>query len=302
MDRFFKFILYCCAIIILFLILGIFISLIFNSFPSIGSLGFKFLTGTKWNPNSLYSGGEKVLGIVPFVFGTLVTSILALLISIPFSLSVSILLGEYLKKGIFSTLIKSMVELLSGIPSVIYGFWGFFILVPIIRSIEMKIGILPYGVGILASAIILSIMIIPYSAAIIRELIGFVPTDLKEAAYSMGATRFEVIRYVVLPYIKAGIISGFSLSFGRALGETMAVTMIIGNLNSLPPSLFIFKDLYKVIFSPSNTMSSIIALEFNESSGIHLSALIEIGLVLIVISTIINFFGRYIIKKTSIRD
>lgn len=300
-DKIFKIILYTSAIIIFVIIVGIFISLFVNSIPSITKLGLKFLTGTKWNPNSIYSSnGEIELGILPFVFGTLVTSILALLISLPFSLSVAILLGEYLKKGILSVFIKSMVELLSGIPSVIYGFWGFFMLVPIIRNIEMKIDVIPYGVGIFTSSLVLAIMIIPYSTSIIRELTNLVPRDLKEAAYSMGATRFEVIRYVILPYIKSGIISGLLLSFGRALGETMAVTMVIGNLNSLPSSLFIFKDLYKTIFSPSNTMSSIMALEFNEASGIHLSAIVEIGLILIIITSIINFIGRYVIKKTSL--
>ena len=162
-------------------------------------------------------------------------------------------------------------------------------LVPVIRTFQLAIGIEPYGVGILSSAIILSIMIIPYTASISREVISMVPADVKEAAYSLGATKFEVIRKIILPYSGSGIIAGALLALGRALGETMAVTMIIGNSNSIPTS----------IFSPGNTMASVIANEFTEATdSIYVSSLIEIGLLLFVVTALINLVGKFIIKKT----
>ncbi len=191
-----------------------------------------------------------------------------------------------------SSFIKSSIELLAGIPSVIYGFCGLFILVPVIRFIEIKLGITPFGVGIFTASIVLSIMIIPYSASLGREVIQLVPSDLKEAAYSLGATKFEVIKNIILPFARSGIFAGILLSLGRALGETMAVTMVIGNVNALP----------KNIFSPSNTMASIIANEFMEASpgSIHLSSLVGIGLLLFIITTIVNIIGKYVIKRLSV--
>ncbi len=281
-DKGFNTILYISGIIILVLVLGIFMSLILNSLPSIRGFGVKFFTGREWNPVS----GD--FGAFPFLIGTLLTSFLALAISIPFSFSISILLGEYQKKGGFASFLNTTVELLSGIPSIIYGFWGLFVLAPIIRSFELKIGLPPYGVGIFTSSVILAIMIIPYSASLGREVIALVPADIKEAAYSLGATRFEVIRDIIFPYARSGIFAGFLLSLGRALGETMAVTMVIGNANILPKS----------IFAPGNTMASLIANEFTEASGdVYLSALIEIAIVLFLVTTIVNIIGRIIIKK-----
>ena len=281
-DKGFNTILYISGIIILVLVLGIFMSLTLNSLPSIKAFGIKFFTGREWNPVS----GE--FGAFPFLVGTLLTSFLALAISIPFSFSISILLGEYQKRGVFSSFLNTTVELLSGIPSIIYGFWGLFVLAPIIRSFELRVGLPPYGVGIFTSSIILAIMIIPYSASLGREVISLVPGDIKEAAYSLGATRFEVIRDVIFPYARSGIFAGFLLSLGRALGETMAVTMVIGNANILP----------KNIFAPGNTMASVIANEFTEASGnLYLSALIEIGIVLFIVTALVNIIGRVIIKK-----
>jgi len=281
-DKGFNTILHISGIIILVLVLGIFMSLTLNSLPSIKAFGIKFFTGREWNPVS----GE--FGALPFLVGTLLTSFLALAISIPFSFSISILLGEYQKRGVFPSFLNTTVELLSGIPSIIYGFWGLFVLAPIIRSFELRVGLPPYGVGIFTSSVILAIMIIPYSASLGREVISLVPGDIKEAAYSLGATRFEVIRDVIFPYARSGIFAGFLLSLGRALGETMAVTMVIGNANILP----------KNIFAPGNTMASVIANEFTEASGnLYLSALIEIGIVLFIVTALVNIIGRVIIKK-----
>lgn len=278
-------ILYLSVIGIIILVLGIFFSLFLNSLPSIKAFGFNFLLGKTWDPV------HEKFGALIFLTGTILTSFLALLISLPFSLAISIFLGEYFKMGIISFLLKEIIELLAGIPSIIYGFLGLFILVPIIRAIEIKLGITPYGVGIFTSALILSIMIIPYSASLGREAINLVPSEIKEAAYSLGATKYEVIKKIILPYTYSGIFAGVLLSLGRALGETMAVTMLIGNSNYMPKS----------IFAPSNTIASVIANEFTEATGnLYLSSLIEIGFLLFIVTTIVNIMGRYIIKKVSL--
>jgi phosphate transport system permease protein len=281
----FRKILYLAGITVLVLLIAIFLSLLIASLPSIKALGIGFLTGRTWDPVS------QRFGALPFLVGTLVTSFLALLISIFFSLPISIFLGYYYREGKASSFVKTVIELLAGIPSVIYGFWGLFFFVPIVRFVETELGVAPYGVGILASSLILAIMIIPYAASLGREVISLVPNDLKEAALSLGATRFEVIRKVILPYARSGIFAGILLSLGRALGETMAVTMLIGNSNSLPTS----------IFSPANTMASLIANEFTEATGaVYLSSLIELALLLFVVTTVINLVGKIIIIKTSV--
>jgi phosphate transport system permease protein len=270
---------------VILLLTAILASLFVASMPAIARNGFAFLTGTVWDPVT------ERFGSLPFLVGTLITSFLALLISLVFSLAVSIFLGEYFRTGVVSSLVKTVVELLAGIPSVIYGFWALFFLVPTVRFVEVKTGLLPYGVGILAAALVLSIMIIPYSASLAREVIGLVPADLKEAAFSLGATRFEVIRKVVLPYARSGLVAGVLLSLGRALGETMAVTMVIGNSNMLP----------KDIFGPANTMASIIANEFSEATGsVYLASLIEIALVLFIVTAVINLIGKVVIMKMSV--
>jgi phosphate transport system permease protein len=273
------------AISIVVLLLAIFITLIVSSIPSIKSIGVGFIYGKTWDPVSDKYGG------LPFLIGTLLTSLLSLIIATPFSLAVGLFLGEYFKKGIISGIFKNIVDLLAAIPSVIYGFWGLFVLVPIVRAIETKLGVAPYGVGILTSSVILAIMIIPYSVSLTIQVISLVPSSLKEAAFSLGATRFEVIKTVILPYTRSGIFAGILLSLGRALGETMAVTMLIGNSSIIPTG----------IFSPSNTMASVIANEFTEATGgVYLSALIEMGLFLFVVTTLINIIGRSIIKRFSV--
>jgi phosphate transport system permease protein len=220
--------------------------------------------------------------------GTLLTSFLALIISIPFSFAIAIYLGEYNPKGWLSNFLKNTVELIAAVPSVIYGFWGVMVLVPIVREIEIKMEILPYGIGIFTSALILAVMIIPYAASLGREMIKMVPSPLKEGAYSLGATRYEVIKNIILPYSKSGLLAGVLLSLGRALGETMAVTMVIGNTSLMPTS----------IFSPGNTMASVIANEFTEADHtVYLSALIELGLVLFLVTVVINIIGKSIIKR-----
>lgn len=281
-EHLFKKTLQISGAFILILLFAILATLIVDSYPSIKAFGVEFLYGSTWNPVS----GK--FAAFPFFVGTILTSFLSLAISVPFSLAISIFLGEYFKRGTVPLFIQSAIELLAGVPSVIYGLWAMFFLVPIVRKFEMQLGVVPYGVGIFTASVILSIMIIPFSASIGREVLKMVPEDIIEAAYSLGATRYEVIKKVILPYSISGIVAGFLLSLGRAIGETMAVTMVIGNSPYLP----------KDIFSPSNTMASVIANEFTEASGnLYLSALIEIGLFLFLVTTVINIVGRWIVNR-----
>ena len=283
-EKIFKGYLTSVAMLILILFVLILITLISGSSQSIREIGLKFYYGTTWDPV------RDEFGALPFLVGTLVTSFIALLLCLPFSLSISILMGEYFKQGYFASFMNSMIELLAGIPSIVYGFWGLFVLVPIVRNLQIKMNILPYGVGIMTASVILCFMIIPYAASIAREVINMVPSDLKEAAYSLGATRYEVIRSVIIPHAMSGIFAGVLLALGRALGETMAVTMVIGNANVIPASLF----------APANTMASLIANEFAEAvNNLYLSALVQIGLLLFIVTTLINIIGKKILKKIS---
>jgi phosphate transport system permease protein len=270
------------AALMVLLLVGIFITLVDKSMLSIKTFGLGFAFGTTWDPlNGIFAG-------FPYVIGTVVTSIIALAISFPFSMSLAVLLGEYYRSGFVSELLKNVVELLAGIPSVIYGFTALFFLVPVVRDIELALGAPPFGVSIAAASVVLAVMIIPYSASVSREIVQLVPSSLKEAAYAMGATRYEVLRKVILPYGRSGIAAGFLLSFGRAVGETMAVTMVIGNTH----------DLMKSIWDPSNTMASVIANEFTEATTeIYLSSLIEIGLLLFLITIVFNLIGQFIIRR-----
>ncbi len=285
-DIFFHKVLALASWVVVCLVLGILITLILSSLPIFKAAGLGFLFHKVWDPVN------HRFGAMPFLAGTLLTSFLALVFSLPFSLAIALFLGEYFYQGAIASFFQSATELLAGIPSVIYGLWGIFVLVPLVRKLEMKLGILPYGVGIFTASLILSIMIIPYAASIAREVISLVPTELKEAAYGLGATRWEVIKHIIIPYARSGIFAGILLSLGRAIGETMAVTMVIGNNNQFPTS----------IFAPGNTMASVIANEFTEAtSNIYLSALIGIALLLFLVTTVVNIIGRYIIKRLSVK-
>jgi len=282
MEQVFKRTLVLMGLIMVILVLGIFLTLIVQSIPSIKAIGIKYLWSKTWDPV------QDVYGAFPFLLGTLLTSFLALAISIPFSIAIAVYLGEYYPKGWLSNFLKNTVELIAAVPSVIYGFWGLAVLVPLVRSFESKIGVEPIGVGIFSASLILSIMIIPYAASLGRSMIQMVPSPLKEGAFSLGATRWEVIKSVVLPYTRSGLFAGILLSLGRALGETMAVTMIIGNTSLIP----------KNIFAPGNTMASVIANEFTEADKpVYLSALIELGLVLFVVTVVINMIGKKVISR-----
>jgi phosphate transport system permease protein len=281
-EKGFKRSLLLTAILLIVLLVAIFFTLVAGSMPTIKALGFSFVYNKTWDPVA------NQFGASPFLAGTLLTSFLALVIATPFSLAVALFLGEYFKKGIISGIFKNVIDLLAAIPSVIYGFWGLFIMVPLVRQLEMKLNIPPYGVGIFSASVILAIMIMPYAISLSRQVILMVPAELKEAAYSLGATRSEVIMKIIIPHARSGLFAGILLALGRALGETMAVTMLIGNTHDLPTGLF----------GPGNTMASVIANEFTEATGkMYTSALIEMGLLLFVVVTIINIIGKKVINR-----
>ncbi len=281
-DNGFVWLLRILAVFVIVLVIGVGYVLVDGSAESRQQFGFSFLTSSEWDPVM------DSYGALPFIVGSLATAFLALLISLPFSLSIALYLGEFFQRGRISGLFTSLVELLAGIPSVIYGFWALYYLVPLVRWLQEQLNLPPIGVGIFSSALILAIMIIPFSASIAREVIRMVPRGLKEAGYALGATRFEVIRDIVLPVGKSGIFAGIMLSLGRALGETMAVTMVIGNSNYMPTS----------IFDPANTIASLVANEFAEAdTSLYLSSLVQLGLVLFVMTGIINFAGKMIIRR-----
>lgn len=281
-DKAFRTVLTLGGLAVSILLIAIFLSLLLSSRPALVANGFKFLTGTAWDPVT------NQFQAVPFVVGTLLSSLIALVIATVLSLALAILMGEYFRAGAFSSIMRTAVELLAGIPSVVYGFIGLFFLVPVMRALQMAVGAPPYGVSILTSSILLAFMILPYSASIGREMITLVPSDLKEAALSLGATPSETIWKVTLPYARSGIMGGVLLSLGRALGETMAVTMVIGNANNLTLN----------VLAPGNTMASLIANEFSEATTeVYLASLIEIALLLFIISTLINIAGKLVINR-----
>ena len=282
-EKAFKTLLWFAASIILIITGGMLYSLTSGAIPAFKQFGFfEFLSSSEWNPTE---GSEKY-GALAFIIGTIITSILGILFCLPFSLPVALFIGEYFKGKKIASLLGTIVDLLAGIPSIVYGLWGFYALRPII----MSLGLSPQGFGILTASLVLGIMIIPYAASLSAEFIRMVPNDLKEGAYSMGATRAEVIQHIILPISGSGIFSSYILALGRALGETMAVTMLIGNANGIPNS----------IFDTGNTMASIIANQFGEAYGLKLSSLIAVGLLLFLITAIINFIGKLIIKRNNL--
>lgn len=261
-------------------------TLVLQSIPAIQANGLGFVTGKEWNPVTVK------LGALPFIAGTLLTSLLALALSLPFSLAIGIVLGEYASESRISAVANTIVNLLATIPSVVYGLWGLAVVVPLVRNIETALGVPPYGVGIASASLVLAIMIIPYLSSITREVLLNVPSSVKQGALALGSTRSEMITGIALPYVRSGILAGVLLSLGRALGETMAVTMLIGNATRMPTS----------IFSIGNTLASIIASQFNEAeSDVHRSGMIGLALILFMITFIINYFGRRVIQRTGVQ-
>lgn len=281
-DFIFKRLLFFCSLLILFICGGMIYSLCSGALPAFEKFGFfHFISSAEWNPNP----DSEQYGALSFIAGTLLTSVLALLLCLPFSLPVALFTGEYFRGTRAASVIGSVIDLLAGIPSIVYGLWGFYTLRPLMISLQLS----SQGFGILTASVVLGIMIIPYAASLSSEFISMIPKELKEGAYSLGATRLDVIRYVIFPVSGPGIFASYILALGRALGETMAVTMLIGNTDQLPKSLT----------ATGNTMASVIANQFGEASGIKLSSLIAIGLLLFLITALINLIGKLIIRKFS---
>lgn len=279
-DKIFRVLLILSAVVIPIIGGGIVYSLTADASGAFEHFGFwNFIFSDDW----VTTAGKESYGALPFITGTLLTTILALLMCIPFSLPVALFTGEYFRGKKIAAVLGTVTDLLAGIPSIIYGLWGFYVL----RNVFMHLNLSPQGSGILTAAFVLAIMIVPYAASLSSEFIKMVPSDLKEGAYAMGATRAEVIRRVVFPMAGSGIFSAYILAIGRALGETMTVTMLIGNTNQMPETLR----------TTGNTMASIIANQFGEADGLKLSSLIAIGLLLFLITAVINMIEKILIRK-----
>jgi len=295
-DRLYQGITTAFAFVVPALLLFIAWEVLRGAWPALRHFGFSFYTTSEWDDVA----GK--FGAAPAVFGTLVSSILALIIATPLAIGVAIFLSEFAPAWLRQP-VAFLVDLLAAIPSVVYGLWGIIVLVPFLRESVMSfirdtlhLGGLPffsgpaYGPSMLAAGCILAIMILPYISAVTREVLMAVPRSQREAALALGATRWEMIWDAVLPYARSGIIGGVILGLGRALGETMAVTMVIGNRHEISASLF----------APGYTMASVIANEFSEATNdMHVSALMAVGFGLLVVTIIVNAIARWLVWQTT---
>lgn len=301
LDKLFRYTTMFFAFLVFILLFGIIITLLVGSLPALKMFGASFYTSDAWNPVTVDFGG-----IVP-IYGTFITALIAMLIGIPVSFGIAIFITE-LSPNWLKRPIGVAIELLAGIPSIIYGMWGLFVFAPLFADhvqpwMNDHLGELPLigplfqgppmGIGMLTAGFILAIMVIPYTASVMRDVFEIVPSMLKESAYGLGATTWEVIWNVVLPYTKTGVVGGIMLGLGRALGETMAVTFVIGNAHELSASLMM----------PGNTISSALANEFTEAVGdIYTSSLITLGLTLFVITFIVLSLAKLLLIRLSLRE
>jgi len=293
-DRSYRAVLTALALVLPLLLLTLLAELVLSAAPAIARFGLRFLWSSTWDPVG------EVFGAAPMIFGTLASSLLALALAVPLAFGVAIFLTEFAPKWIRQP-IAFLVELLAAIPSVVYGLWGIFVLIPFLRSavvppLKAVLGWTPflqgvfYGNSLFAAAIILAIMVVPYIAAVSREVLLAVPASQREAALGMGATRWEAVWTAVVPYGRAGLIGAVILGLGRALGETMAVTMVIGNRHDIGLS----------VLQPAYTMAAAIANEFSEATtSLYLSALFEVGLILFVITVVVNGLARLLIWRVA---
>ena len=294
-DRVYRAAIFGFALCVPILLLLIFIEVGLAGWPALRQFGFGFLTSSTWDPVA----GQ--FGAAPAIAGTIITSIIALVIATPLALGSAIFLSDFAPSWVRQPL-AFLIDLLAAVPSVVYGLWGVFFLLPMLREDVMPflrdtlhLGATPffrgpaYGPSVLAAGLILSIMVLPYIAAVSREVLMAVPRSQREAALALGATRWETITGAVIPFARSGIVGGIILGLGRALGETMAVTMLIGNRHEISASLF----------APGYTMASLIANEFSEATNdVHLSALMAVGFVLLLITLIVNAIARWLVWQT----
>ena len=295
-DTIFRIVTRTAAMLVLALLIGVILALVVGAFPAMREFGFSFLTTQTWNPVT------EQFGAVAPIYGTIMTSLIAMAIAIPFGLLIALFLTELCPKWLRRP-IGIAIELLAGIPSIIYGIWGLFVLAPFLQQYVQpalistfgNVPVLstlfagpPYGIGMLTAGLILAIMVLPFITSISRDVFEAVPPVLKEAAYGLGCSTWEVMRYVVLPYTRVGVIGGAMLGLGRALGETMAVTFVIGNAHRISASLL----------APGTTISASIANEFTEAVGdIYTSSLIALGLILFIITFIVLAAARYMLAR-----
>ncbi len=299
-DKLFQSLTLVAALIVLVVLGGVFVALIEGAWPAARAFGLGFFVTESWNPVT-----DKFGALAP-IYGTLVTSLIAMLIAVPIGLGIAIFLTELCPVGVRRP-IGIAIELLAGIPSIIYGIWGLFFFAPVLQqtlqpaliSIFGNIPVLsslfagpPYGIGVLTASLILAIMVLPFVTAISRDVFETVPPVLKESAYGLGCTKWEVVRNVVLPYTRVGVIGGFMLGLGRALGETMAVTFVIGNAHRISAS----------ILAPGTTISATIANEFTEAVGdLHTASLVALGLILFIITFIVLAMARLMLMRLEIK-
>ena len=301
MDALFRNLTRFFALLVFSLLAAILVSLLHGSSLAMSKLGWEFLWTAEWNPVT-----EEFGALVP-IFGTLVTSAIALAIAIPVSFGIAIFLTELSPVWLRRPL-GTAIEMLAAIPSIIYGMWGLFIFAPLFQQhvqpilsatlgqvpgLEILFSGPPMGIGMLAAGIILAVMVIPFITAVMRDVFELVPAMLKESSYALGSTTWEVVWRVVLPFTKVGVIGGIMLGLGRALGETMAVTFVIGNAHRLSPSLF----------APGNSIASALANEFTEAVGdLYTSALVELGLILFLITTIVLAMSKLLLMQLGKRE
>ena len=295
-DARFHFLTWAAACLVLLIFAGVIGSLVIGSLPAIKAFGFGFLTSTKWNPVLEH------FGAFPSIYGTLVTSVLAMVVAVPVGIGIAIFLTELCPRFLRRP-IGIAIELLAGIPSIIYGIWGLFVFAPWFQNhVQLPVidsvgnipvigdlfGGAPYGIGIATAALILSIMVLPFISAVTRDVFETVPAMLKEATYGLGCTTWEVMWRVVLPFARSGVVGGAMLALGRALGETMAVTFVIGNAHTISSSLF----------APGTSISATIANEFTEATGeLYTSSLIELGLILFFITFVVLACAQLMLRS-----
>jgi phosphate transport system permease protein len=288
------------AVMVLLILSGVIFSLVLGSLPALREFGFGFLVTERWNPVT------ENFGAMAPIYGTVVTSVIAMLIAVPVGLMIAMFLTELCPQSLRRP-IGIAIELLAGIPSIIYGIWGLFVFAPFLQetlqpfliAVFGEIPVLsslfagpPYGIGTLTAGLILAVMVLPFITSISRDVFDAVPPVLKEAAYGLGCTTWEVVRYVVLPYTRVGVIGGIMLGLGRALGETMAVTFVIGNAHRISAS----------VLAPGTTISATIANEFTEAVGdLYTSSLIALGLILFVITFMVMAAARFMLSRINRR-
>jgi phosphate transport system permease protein len=289
-DRWFERVTFSFAALVLLAMAGILGSLLYEASPAFKTFGLSFLTGTTWSPS------DDVYGAVIAIYGTLVTSAIALLFAVPISFGIALFLTETCPLWLRRPL-GTAIELLAGVPSIIYGIWGLFVLAPLFQQYVQPLLIAtglpifsgpPLGIGVFTAGMVLALMVIPFTASVMRDVFETVPPILKESAYGLGCTTWEVVRNVVLPYTRVGVIGGIMLGLGRALGETMAVTFVIGNANRLSGSLF----------APGNSIASTLANEFAEADPVlHVPALFALGLLLFVITVVVLAAAKWLTAR-----